>query len=249
MTTIAAIETGRRQRLAEDELDVRRGHRQRWRDGLGRVLAQRLGRRCSSPRRRDCREMADRPRCRRRASDLVALSAAFARRPRRSCRAQRDRAGAGRSSRARAPASPIARCSRPRRAPPIPAYANINRSVDRAHARRVSPRRRGARSPPAIARSSSRRSTASSPRTPRRRRSTRGFAPGSIACSPCATRSARRRALHGRLPLALRRDARRDAHSRPRARDAVLGRVPDLRASVALSPRSRGSRASRTSTA
>ncbi len=67
-----------------------------------------------------------------------------------------------------------------------------------------------------------------------RRRSTRARATDSTACSRCATRRRRRRA-DGRLPLALRRVARAEALLRDIApREAVLGRVHDLRASARL---------------
>ena len=193
MATIAVARAARRQRLAEDQLDVRRRHRRRRRDGLGRMLAQRLG---AAARRAGAHARARRVGARRRRGlrcDLVRYLAALARRPRRARGEERDRAGAHRPARAaaRAARSRAARANAPR--PPCPAYANINRGVADAFAARASRTRRARRVAAGY------RAVKIAPfdgviaEDAARHRSTRGRAPDSTACSRCATPSARRR--------------------------------------------------------
>ena len=119
---------GRRQRLAENELDVHRRHDVRRRDRLGRMLAQRLGAaagrqaRCATPSAVG-RDLDD-------VGDLFALSAAFA----------------GRHwSRMRSRARPSRRCTdlRARRAGlPIRAIARQRRARRGSRVREHQPRRR-----------------------------------------------------------------------------------------------------------
>ena len=147
------------------------------------------------------------------------------------------------------PASRFARCSQYRRRAIDSRLRQHQSRRHRAHARRRLQRRRGARSRPAIVRSKIApfdgviaEDAATTPIDARIRAGLdRVFAVREAIGDDAA--------LHGRLPLALRRAARGDAHSRPRARGAVLGRVPDLRASVVLSRDRAAYAASRTNTA